>query len=113
VASTTKIAGPLTEQALTRGQTWLAATPNNRWFLQLFAVDAGNAISVENYLHRLTMTQDSEKIHAYLSSLSGTMRYGVIYGDYQDRAAALAAVEELPSWVQDTKPYARQVKRLR
>jgi type II secretory pathway predicted ATPase ExeA len=113
VASTTKIAGPLTEQALTRGQTWLAATPNNRWFLQLFAVDAGNAISVENYLHRLTMTQDSEKIHAYLSSLSGTMRYGVIYGDYQDRAAALAAIEELPSWVQDTKPYARQVKRLR
>jgi MSHA biogenesis protein MshM len=41
------------------------------------------------------------------------MRYGVIYGDFADRTAALDAISQLPKWVQTTHPYPRQVKRLR
>ena len=103
----------LTEQAIDRGQTWLATAPDNRWFLQLYAVDADESDKADTYLRRLGETTDAEAIHAYRSDLSGKMRFGVIYGDFKDREAALAAARKLPAWVQATHPYPRQVKRLR
>lgn len=103
----------LTEQALRRGNAWLVAAPDDRWFLQLYAVDADEAGKVESYLRRLSDTADTEAIHVYRSDLSGKMRYGVIYGDYPIRSAALTAAKQLPAWVQATRPYPRQVKRLR
>ena len=106
-------ASSLTDQALDRGQTWLATAPDERWFLQLYAVDANQAGNVESYLHRLSETADAKAIHAYRSDLSGKMRYGVMYGDYVNRSDAFAAAKKLPAWVQATNPYPRQVKRLR
>ncbi|CAG4884244.1 ATPase [Georgfuchsia toluolica] len=112
-AASRSTASSLAEQALDRGKTWLATAPDERWFLQLYAVDADQAGNVESYLRRLGETVDREAIHAYRSDLSGKMRYGVIYGDYATLAAAWAAAGNLPAWVQVTHPYPRQVRRLR
>ena len=103
----------LTEQALDRGRTWLAASTDDRWFLQLYAVNDADSAKVEAYLRRLGETVNRDAIHVYRSDLSGKFRYGVIYGDYPDRSTALAASKKLPSWVQAGKVYPRQVKRLR
>jgi MSHA biogenesis protein MshM len=118
--STSTIPTPLTAQAMERGRVWLASAQENHWFLQLYGAEASNAASVEEYLQKLTKSAPgsatvtpSENIHVYLSDLSGKMRYGVIYGDYPDRDAALVAIGSLPSWVQSSGPYPRQVKRLR
>ena len=108
-----KVAASLTEQALDRGRTWLAASPDERWFLQLYAVNAADSAKVEAYLQRLSATENSDAIHAYRSDLSGKLRYGVMLGDYPDRATAIAAIKKLPEWVQANKVYPRQVKRLR
>ena len=114
-AATSVTAKPvsLTEQALDRGRTWLAASSDDRWFLQLYAVNEADSAKIEAYLRRLAETESSESIHAYRSDLSGKLRYGVIFGDYPDRAAAIAAIKKLPEWVQASKVYPRQVKRLR
>ena len=103
----------LTEQALDRCRTWLAASTDDRWFLQLYAVNDADSAKVETYLRRLGETVNRDAIHVYRSDLSGKFRYGVIYGDYPDRSTALAASKKLPSWVQAGKVYPRQVKRLR
>ncbi len=111
--TTSTIPAPLTVQAMDRGRAWLAGAQENNWFLQLHSAEASNTASVEEFLQKLTKSTPSENIHVYLSDLSGKMRYGVIYGDYPDRDAALVATGSLPSWVQASGPYPRQVKRLR
>jgi MSHA biogenesis protein MshM len=115
VAETTKAepARSLTDQALDKGRDWMATAPDQRWFLQLYAVDVNEQAKVEDYLQHLKATQAVDKARAYRSDLSGKMRYGVIYGDFADRAAAVDAIDQLPKWVQATHPYPRQVKRLR
>ena len=100
--------GPTTRAALVR-----AATSRRKEFLQLYAVNEADSAKIEAYLRRLAETESSESIHAYRSDLSGKLRYGVIFGDYPDRAAAIAAIKKLPEWVQASKVYPRQVKRLR
>jgi MSHA biogenesis protein MshM len=107
------IPGSLTSQALSRGQAWLASAPDDHWFLQLYSADGAETASVESYLQRLTNSAPDENSRVYLSGLSGKMRYGVIYGDYPDQPAALAAVANLPPWVRASGPYPRQVTRLR
>jgi septal ring-binding cell division protein DamX len=115
---TMPMSAPLTAQAMERGRIWLAGAQENHWFLQLYAAEASSTASVEEYLQKLTQSSPntlniaSENIHVYLSDLSGKMRYGVIYGDYTDRDAALVAIGSLPSWVQSSAPYPRQIKRL-
>lgn len=104
---------PLMDDALRRGTQWLAEAEENRWFLQLYAVDASEASRVEDYLRRLTKDVDAGQVRVYASDLSGRARNGVIYGDYTDRMSAEAAIVDLPAWVRASRPYARQVKRLR
>lgn len=104
---------PLTEQALERGKQWLAAAPDSAWFLQLHAVDADDASKVEDYLRRFGKDAQMENVRVYASDLSGRLRYGVVYGQYADRTTAEAAVAELPAWVRASRPFPRQVKRLR
>jgi MSHA biogenesis protein MshM len=103
----------LAEQALDRGRSWLAGAPDDRWFLQLYAVDAEQSAKIDAYLQRLGAQANLEQVHAYRSDLSGKMRYGIIYGDFGNRAEAFQAINDLPTWVQATKPYPRQVRRLR
>jgi septal ring-binding cell division protein DamX len=56
---------------------------------------------------------DMQQIRVYRSSLSGKERMGVIYGDYESRSEAIGAAEKLPNTIRLTKPYPRQVAKLR
>ena len=101
------------EQALERGKNWLASASDDRWFLQLYAVDADQDDKIDSWLKRMGTSEGSDQLRAYRSDLSGKMRYGIIYGDFQSRNAALVAMKKLPGWVLATRPYPRQVKKLR
>ena len=106
--------GPLTLGRLEAGHAWLEQLPNDRWFIQIFATDAGRHGEIESLLGRLSSgNTDMNNIHVYYSELSGKPRYGVIYGDYATREAAAAAMRALPKLLRANKPYPRQVVRLR
>jgi type II secretory pathway predicted ATPase ExeA len=106
--------GPLTLERLQAGHAWLEKLPNDRWFIQLFATDAGRHGEIETLLARLSSgNTDMSNIHVYYSELSGKPRYGVTYGDYASREAAAAAMRGLSQGLRATKPYPRQVVRLR
>ncbi len=101
------------ETYLGAGKAWLASADNNHWFLQL-ATEANNAGTVEAYLRIVEKSGvDMSNVRVYLSDLSGTMRYGITYGDYASRASATAAASRLPAKVKARHPYPRQVSRLR
>lgn len=106
--------GPLTRERLDAGQAWLEKLPNDHWFIQVFATDASEHAEVESLLRRLSSSKfELGKIHVYYSELSGRPRLGVMYGDYPTRAAASAALRELPKFLRASKPYPRKIERLR
>lgn len=106
--------GPLTRERLEAGQDWLQQLPDDRWFIQLFATDASQHAEIETLLRRLSSSKsEMGKIHVYYSELSGKPRLGVMYGDYPTRAAASAAIRDLPQLLRAGKPYPRQVINLR
>lgn len=107
------LAYPLTQERLSAGQHWLEKTPNDHWFIQIWATDATQREQVESFLNAAAAQADFNNLHVYFSSLSGQPRYGIIYGDYPTRTAAMAAIKQLPDTLKKTKPYARQVSRLR
>ena len=106
--------GVLTQTGLDAGNDWLAKAANSRWFLQLYAADATQAGGVENYLASARAAgTDMEQIRVYRSALSSKNRIGVIYGDYASESAARNVLPTLPRPLRESKPYPRQVIKLR
>ncbi len=103
----------LLETYLDAGKTWLGGADNSHWFLQL-AIEANHAATVETYLRTAEKAGvDMSNVRVYLSDLSGTLRYGIVYGDYPSLSSATAAARDLPAKVKARHPYPRQVIRLR
>lgn len=106
--------GKLTREYLEAGNAWLKEMASDRWFIQLFSIEADRHVEIEVMLRRL-ISQELEmaKVHVYYSELSGEARYGIMYGDYPSRSATIAAIRKLPKSALANKPYPRQVVRLR
>ena len=112
-ASTPALPKSLLETYLDAGKTWLGGADNSHWFLQL-AIEANHAATVETYLRTAEKAGvDMSNVRVYLSDLSGTLRYGIVYGDYPSLSSATAAARDLPAKVTARHPYPRQVIRLR
>ena len=110
----TQKAGQLTLERLEAGRVWMAQSPDSRWFIQVFAAEASRHGEIEALLNHLVSSKiEMDSVRVYYSELSGKPRYGVTYGDYPTNAAASAAIRELPTPLRATKPYPRQVIRLR
>lgn len=106
--------GPLTRERLEAGRTWLEQLPDNKWFIQVFAIEANRHADVEALLRRLSSSGiEMDNVHVYYSELSGKPRYGVTYGSYSSSSAASAAIRGLPQSLRINKPYPRQAVRLR
>lgn len=104
--------GPLTRQHFARYEEWLESTPRHHYFIQLLATEATHTGEIEGFLSRATPLLDPGQLRAYRSSLSGSDRVGVIYGDFPNREAAVAAMLTLPESIKAAQPFPRQVARL-
>ena len=104
--------GPLTRQHLIQYEAWLNNTPRHHYFIQLLATEATHTGEIEGFLARASAQLDPGQVRAYRSSLSGRDRVGVIYGDFPNREAAVAAMLALPESIKAAQPFPRQVARL-
>jgi len=105
--------GPLTLAHLQKTDEWLAATPDDHWFLQLLTTDADDAEAVERFLERSARLAATEQLRTYRAAVGEKQHIGVIFGDYPSMAAANAALQELPAALRMKGAYPRQVRRLR
>ena len=88
--------------------------PDDRWFIQVLDIEAKHHAEIETLLRRLSSSKvEMDNIYVYYSELSGEPRYGVTYGNYATGAAVSAAIRKLPKPLRASKPYPRQVVRLR
>jgi len=103
---------PLMQRHLAALPVWLAQAKPKAYFLQLFTTDGQNLAEAEKFLARTATQLDADHLRAYRSSASGRDRIGIVYGEYPDRASAVAALRSLPAALGDARPYPRQVERL-
>src|SRR5690606_41170250 len=87
-----------------RGPGWIRQQADGSYFLQLInASDPGNA---RRLIERLAGVQAD--LAAYTNyTPSGRPRYLVLYGVYPDRAAAEAAIANLPAEIRSIPPWPR------
>jgi septal ring-binding cell division protein DamX len=87
---------------------WLRSHSGNGYVLQLFGVrDRAAAMKF------IKQRRISGKSAVFVTRHKGAPWYAVVYGYYPDRAAARAAVIDLPVELATTKPWARAVESLR
>ncbi|MBK9020571.1 MAG: AAA family ATPase [Sulfuritalea sp.] len=106
--------GPLTSERLEAGRAWLEQVPDDHWFVQVYDADARRHAEIETLLQKVKReNEEFGNVHVYFSELSGVPRFGVTYGSYATGAAAAIALRGLPKSLKASKPYPRQVLRLR
>ena len=103
----------LISQRLEAGKTWLAQAQDEHWFIQLRAMDASQDEQIEAFLRKLEKQLPAEQTRAYLGKRGGTPRIGIVYGEYENHAAAERALAALPAELKNSQPYLRQVRKLR
>ncbi|BBN90043.1 AAA family ATPase [Azospira sp. I09] len=106
-------AGRLTREALAAHQSWLAQADDRHYVLQLLAVKGSATREVESFLTQAARSLPPGTLRAYYRSAAEGPRWGVTYGDFPDRSSAVAALAALPEAIRNTRPYPRQVQRLR
>ena len=111
--ATELVLASLTQAGLDDGRNWLKSADDKHWFIQLLATDESRADAVEAYLRRASKANEIADVRVYVSDVPGSTRIGVIFGDFESRDAAYAALRNLPKTLRTGKPYPRQVLRLR
>jgi septal ring-binding cell division protein DamX len=81
--------------------------------VQLLVSDAKSRAFLEQYLGEAGRAVDADKLYVVPSGSPDAPRYGVIYGAWDDRAQALAALEALPVALRQFKPYVRPLGSVR
>lgn len=106
--------GPLGKKHLESGQQWIDQVPNDRWFLQLYAVGTDSPKAIDSFLRQAAASGLAmNNLHVYVSDLSGRARFGVIYVDFPTAGLAMATARELPAALRANKPFPRQVSKLK
>lgn len=81
--------------------------------LQLLAVRGSATREVEAFLAQAARDLPPGTLRAYYRTSAEEPRWGVTYGDFPDRNSAVTALAALPDAIRNTRPYPRQVQRLR
>jgi septal ring-binding cell division protein DamX len=105
--------GPLTQQLLKDTETWLKTVPKTRWVIQLVRSNVQHAEDFEAAADSASKALERDKLNAYSAPLTGTMRLGLLWGDFDSRQAALKAIANLPAPIAAWKPTARSVATIR
>ncbi len=83
---------------------WLRSRPPGGYVLQLFGVR--DRVAAVKFINEKRL---SEKSAVLVTNHAGSPWYVVVYGHYLDRAAALAAIGQLPANLASTTPWARPI----
>ena len=106
--------GPLTRERIEAWRAWMGQVKNDRWFVQLLASDRATAAAIEPFLKKAGAVHlDPEQIRVYVAEVNGSIRYGVIYGEFASRSDASAFIQSLPKSLRSGRPYPRRVSQLR
>jgi len=100
-------------QRIVATEQWLRETPDHHYFIQLLLTSGGSQREVLDFIDQYGARLDPAQVRVYRSRVNGKDRLGVIYGDYDSLDQARAVLASLTEINPASKPYLREVRRLR
>jgi MSHA biogenesis protein MshM len=104
---------PTLAERIAASEIWLKETPGSHYVIQLLSTDASRQNEIVDFLEMNATTIDQRQVQVYRSTLSGSDRIGVVYGNYPSRGAANADLARLAKASGVSKPYLRALSKLR
>lgn len=103
---------PLVSQRLQASAHWLAEAGAGGLTIQLLLSDDDDLAKLEKLLSNQPYKDLLDNIYLYRSEVNGRQRWNVLYGEFDSRSKALAALADLPERVQMHQPYLRSLAAL-
>ena len=99
------------EGRLTATKEWLAQTDKNLYSIQLLGAD--NPAQLKHYLNGIRKFIEINDIFVYRTIAKQKPSLTVLYGSFNDRSAALAALAKLPASLKAYNPLLRTLQGIR
>ncbi len=104
---------PLVSRRLAASREWLGKAPRKQLTVQLLLTDNDDLQVLERLLSSPPYAAIRDQIYLYRSEVSGRQRWSLLYGEYQNKTEARAALAGLPLSIQRHQPYLRSLALLR
>jgi len=104
---------PLTSTRLRATQDLLKRTEGNELTIQLLLSDDDDLSKVEKILGTQQYANLLPEIYLYRAAVGGRQRWHLLYGDFDSKSKALAALAALPEQLRSHHPYLRSLNVLR
>ena len=98
---------------LAAGRELLEPAPGRRHTVQLMVSDARSRAYLEQYLAEAGRAVEADRLFVVPTGSPESPRFGVLFGSYDDKAQALAALEALPQPLRQFRPYVRPLEAVR
>ncbi len=104
---------PLVSQRLLASRDWLQQPAGRHLTIQLLLSDDDDLHVVEKLLGKQPYSMLISDIYLYRSEVAGRQRWNLLFGEFDSKTKALAALADLPERVQLRQPYLRSLDALR
>jgi len=104
---------PLVSQRLLASNDWLQQPANSRLTIQLLLTEDDDLRAVEKLLGKQLYNSLLPDIYLYQSEVAGRQRWNILFGEFDSKTKALAALADLPERIQRHQPYLRSLNSLR
>lgn len=91
----------------------LLAAPGGRYGVQLMTTDARERAYLESYLAEAGRALKPESLYLFPAGTRDAPRIGVLYGSFEERGQAVAALDAMPPALKQFRPYVRPLDGLR
>ena len=112
-AATTADGLSLTEQAMQAQRQWMSEVDDNTWFIQLYTNTNQPPEQLERQVAQAQEALPDQTIRVYSAQIAAGHRTGVVFGRFDTEAAALSALQALPSDMRERGAYIRKARHLR
>ena len=100
------------QQELNKSLHWIENSDRNRGTIQIMTIglDGFADSAYYDYLDRLIQRDiDVSRVRIFQTKIAGSVGYGVIYGEYEDRREANKSIRLLPEALKANKPIPRTI----
>lgn len=104
---------PLVSERISASTSWLDQPSDAHLTIQLMLTDNDNLQGVEKLLNTNNYRDLLPDIYLYREDVGGRPRWNLLYGEFDRKTSALAALSALPKRIRQHRPYVRSLKSLR
>lgn len=104
---------PLVSRRLQASRDWLQQQADGQLTIQLLLTENDDLHELENLLSGQPYKEILSNLYLYRSEVAGRQRWNLLYGEFDSKTEALAALADLPAGARSHQPFLRSLAALR